>query len=70
MLLAILHCAFGIRGLSRLVSSMIVMELDQKDMVQSLGITVSVLLGIYAVYFAITYQGCRKIVEEGKEGLR
>ena len=49
---------------------MIVMELGQKDMVQSLGITVSVLLGIYAVYFAITYQGCRKIVEEGKEGLR
>ncbi len=70
VLLAILHCAFGIRGLSRLVSSMIVMELDQKDMVQSLGITVSVLLGIYAAYFAITYQGCRKIVEEGKEGLR
>lgn len=66
--LAILHSVFGSMALTRLFSAVIEFEIGEVSVTKSFGGTMGVLIGVYLLYFVVTYRGSRNVVEERGEG--
>ncbi len=57
--IAVIHSIFGMRFITYLLS-----VYNQKDLLNSVGITAALLLVIYGCYFLATYNGSRRMIDE------
>lgn len=60
---ATLHFTFGSRAVTRLLSAVTEMGMDEADLSWSVWGTTGVLAFVYLLYFVITYRGSRKVIE-------